>query len=378
MSKTYGNSLVLEIGKNPIIFDLERIRKSIKKGNLVILSNIGDQALTTRGKLKIPADIPVVTRIRHLWKSDFALEFQSRFFLGRLPEYVLYDTTDDPAEFPEEISQIVSKTKGWGIDLGRDGDLGRVEKFRKYMGEEPEFIYTPLNPTKYKKEILDYCEAKNIRLIAYDIYGSNVFREWMIETFTTDYLERFAASKSSGIVLNTDSGIYGPIFTLVSYLEEHGFGGEEVRDPDLFTLGKDSWREPLKEPKRSIHSISGGGIPGGSRFIWYSPWNSGGRVNLSFKALKTPVLSDEHKELSNELEDYKIPEYITGEEARKYSDMFGISYLATENPGHKIIYNIQGDITTVLLKPKFWFGKKKLYAVVYNGETRNPILIKLG
>ena len=377
----YADSIVLELGKKPGMIDIDKIKK---KGFLYILSNVGDNyvdATKKDQKFKIPAEASVVIRLKHLWKADYITDFHTKFYLRRLADYIIYDTTDDPADYEDEMAALKNKFKGWGVDLGSDGDLDRIKKFKDFYDEEPEFIFTPLNPIKYKKRIINYCKKNNIKLVAYDIYGTRFFNDWMIETFTTDYLEKFAASKSTGITLSTDMDIRDLAYSLVSICDQYGFLGEEIPEEyeKLFNIERDIWKDPGREPVRKVVSISNGGIPGDSKFSWLPEKNSLGNVTLGFKEFSSPQLSESHKESARELEDYQLPENMTLFDYKKYTDMIGLSVLAVENPGYKLTYNISGDITTVLLSSKYLpWRKKKLFAIVYNQETRNPILLKLG
>jgi hypothetical protein len=378
--KTYGNSLVLEITKDPVYLDLKKIKEAVTLNNLYFLLTVGEMGETVWGeKLVIPKEVPIMFRLRHFWMSGFAIDFQSKFYYNRLPDYIIFDTDEEPTE---EVRDIVLGVQGWGIDLGEHGNLDRVKKFKEFMGEEPRFILSPLNPMRYKKEILDYTEKNGVELLSYDIYGSDFYKEWMIYTFTTDYLERFAAYHSQGIVLKLGHNIYDTILTLISYSGKNGFASEKVTEEyeKLFKVDKEEvWRDPGKLPMiKGISSFGNGGISGGSKFVWFNPRNSASNIKLSFDTFHSPILSEEHERNKTELSEFTIPEEFNLIEARQYSDMIGISTLATENPRYKITYDIDEDLTVITLTPRNLFWKEeKVYACTYNYETKNPILIKL-
>ena len=357
-------NLILNLGENVVVYDLVALSKEY---NFDVITTAGVNVQGLNGKVKVPKDSEVMVRIEHLWNADFAVDFQSEFFLGRLPWCVVYDTLEDPSEYREEIDKIMSKVPNYAVDLGTSGDLERATKFFEIYNVHPRYIFSPLNPLKYRSDIIEYCRTNEIDLIATEIYGNKESEEWMKETFTTDYLERFASYHSSGIELKIDTMLSTDfIYTLRSFEENkrlEDFG-------ELFSMSKDVWTDKVKPAQRKVMSC---GIFDGSKFTWHSSRNSG-RAELSFK--KEATLSETHKEVMRILDDFKFPENFTDLDKKRYSDMLGISTIATENPRYKMKYNIMGDITIITMTNKYLPWKKKSYICSYTPEA--PFIIEFG
>ena len=355
--KKYGSNLILNLGEGIVVYDLDFLSTIT---NFDVIMTAGDNILPVEKRIKIPQDSRLMIRVKHLWNADFAVNFQSKFFLEQLPWCVVYDTSDNPSDFKEEILRLFEEVPNYAVDLGTNGDLERVDKFFEIYNCYPQYIFSPINPLKYRKDIIDYCNEHEIELIATEIYGNKESEEWMKETFTTDYLERFAGINSSGFEINISS------LPVVDYLDSiTSFGklkGTED-DDEIFTMSMDIWKDKVSPAKRKVHAYR---EVDGSKFAWLPSRNSG-KVGLSFK--KDLSLSENHKKIMKVLDDFKFPEGFLDVDKKKYSDMLCISTIATNNPYYRIKYTIRGDVTVITLIHRYFpWMKKKLFICSYTDE----------
>lgn len=364
--RKYGSNLILNLGNRIVTYDLGVLSKV--GFNYSIISTVGDNVLGLKGKIKIPKNIDVMIRVKHLWKSSFAVEFQSRFFLDKMPGCIVFDTSDDPGQYEDEVKKIAESTPDYAIDLGTDGDLDRVYKFEEIYESSPRYIFVPINPLKYRNDIIDYCREKNIDIIATEIYGNRESEEWMKETFTTDYLERFALLNSFGIELDTSTLFITDFIDSLQSIRNY-IGKEEV-DDKLFSMASDVWIDKVEPAKRRIMSY---GLFDGSIFYWPSSKNSG-VSKLSFK--DESKITEAHKEKLRILDEFIFPETFSKEDKKRYSDMIGISTVAIENPRYKMKYSIQEDITLITMTNKYLPWRKKFYLCSYTSES--PYIMEFG
>lgn len=357
----YGNHLILELPETPIIYDLSKFDSGFD-----IMTTAGTRVITVGKRLNTKGH-SLTVRLKHLWKASFAVDFQSVIYFGRRAWCVVYDTNDNPEDYKDELDEIISKVSDWAVALGPEGNLDRVKKFSTYFGDNPRYIIVPMNPFKYRREIIDYCKEHDIEIIAEEIYGNKESEEWMKETFTTDYLERFAGIHSDGLVLKMSDKINEFIYSYEAFWKRVN---EDPEDNKIFEPGKDVWTDKVKPAIRKIKA-TGMGIHD-SYFPWPSSRNSG-RVILNFK--DSSKISESFMKKAEILEDFEFPENFTDIEKRNYSEIIGISKICSRNPEMKPKFDFQGDYASVLLKSKWMPWKKgKLYICTYLGKT--PILLK--
>lgn len=359
----YGSHLILELPETPIIYDFTKFDSAFD-----IMTTAGTRVINIGNKLKTGGH-SITVRLKHLWKASLAVEFQSIIYFGRKAWCVVYDTDDNPEDYKEELNEIISKVSDWAVALGPEGNLDRVKKFSTYFGDNPRYVIVPMNPLKYRREIIDYCKERDIEIIAEEIYGNKESEEWMKETFTTDYLERFAGIHSDGLVLRMSERMSEFLYSYDAFIKRIN---EEPGDTKMFDPGKDVWTDKVKPATRKIKAT--GMRVGDSYFPWPSSRNSG-RVVLSFKDQSR--ISDSFLEKSEILEEFEFPENFTDIEKRNYSEILGISKICSMNPGMKPKFDFQEDYASVTLKSKWMPWKKgKFYICTY--LKNNPVLLKWG
>lgn len=360
-----AKELFIDLGNEVCLLDF----KSFKDSNFNLISEVGDSPKFLNGLKTISKEVNIFIRLKHFWISEFSYKFQSKFFFHKDPWCVVFDTDDDPEEYKEEIEKVIYSVPSFGIDLGTDGDISRLKKFTGSIGMIPNYIFCPINPFKYNQEVQDYCSENDIKLISTEIYGNTVSEEWMKETFTTDYLEKFAFWNSDGIEKVFNGSLLDYIFFKDNFIGSRSIENDDF--PNKYEMDKDIWTDKVKPAKRKIFA-TGKSIKG-SRFNWPGYKNSG-VSETSFK--DESKISDYHKESMEVLEDFIFPDNFSNIDKKKYSDIIGISRIATSNPGWEVSFNIRGDASFITIRHKYLFWKKKQFICTY--LEKNPVIIEIG
>lgn len=122
-----------------------------------------------------------------------------------------------------------------------------IKEFEEKSERKPDFIRISINPLKYPKEIINYCRTNNIKIMATDVFGSDILREYYKKLFPETFLQAFGEYNSSILEIPGDD----PYFIKDVYSR---YGKTPTESTKLLEYSKDVDKVPsLKIPGKKIH-----------------------------------------------------------------------------------------------------------------------------
>lgn len=199
----------------------------------------------------IPKDTTIYSLIPHIDRADETIESQ-KLALG-------LDISNNfiPLFDAELIDNFEVLKKFPGCGLYNVESQFTIQKFEEDTEFTPSVIRIAINPLNYPKEILDYCKEEEISIIATEIFGNDLMKDYMLSLFNEPFLHLFA-KHNSNIVEIPSSDPY-----LVSRFNTRVFN-EKEEQAKLLEYSKDLNLYPslfITAPKKRIYQYFSINIP---------------------------------------------------------------------------------------------------------------------
>lgn len=302
--------------------------------------------------------VKLYLKITHLSCCDEVLRLH-KILLRNQVECIIFDTEEDPRQYTNEIKEVLDCIGSWGLYI-RENEVTEIEEWKEVFGFSPNIIMSPINPFWINLEVINYCKENEI-LVATDCpYGNRYIQEWMLESFTAEFLLKFSLVWTDLVFFPGSSVAKGMVSEVIS----SEYCGKEISDDDkkLYSVSKSIFKDSLfKYPKRLIRSVRNIGSEEKPAIITpTSPYNFLSEVSLAKKKAK---ISREwksvfEKELS-EIGVFEKDEFkkLSEVERMNYARIFSIGLILSVYDSSKVKIEITyRDGFTIIGIKRRWFS----------------------
>lgn len=150
-----------------------------------------------RGNIK--SGRSVFTSISSLYEYETLMKFHLTTIQKSKVDTILLEPTD-----MDEVSLTAVARANVAREIGlKDPEIKDIGFYKTFMGIYPSHVLITVNPLKFPKGVIDFCQENKIKVIGYDIYGpgENLIPQWGI-----GYLTSFAAFHCDSICIPSQVG----------------------------------------------------------------------------------------------------------------------------------------------------------------------------
>lgn len=328
------------------------------------ISYNNDYILGNKEYRKNIKNVKIISTIKSLKEYSNLLTYHLKYLNRKIIDILLLDVSGD---WETNLKDLWENDEIYFNYLGISNvkSIDDIERFNKILDCYPAYCSIELSVFNFNKELIEYCQEKNIKIISFGCLGGIYNAESFIEMFSLQYLLGFASYYSDIVCISSKS--IDEVIKSVKILNEYKNKSIKEDEIALFSLSK-SIEKAIDNPKRKVinyYKITEGDFSVINSQSSYVPneylitsfkKNLGKHKDLQSSEIEMLIKSD--------LNLISIPEDMTDNNEiiayYRYSIMSLIMIYYSEKYWKYNILEIGKSVYLVNLKRKFWIGKKDL------------------